>query len=65
MKSYLSKEIIKILNKDEWYHVNTVGDHHHFKHPTKAGKVTVTHPKKDVPIKTALSIFNQAGIKIN
>ncbi|MDD4587549.1 MAG: type II toxin-antitoxin system HicA family toxin [Heliobacteriaceae bacterium] len=65
MKSYSSREIIKILINDGWYHVNTVGDHHHFKHPTRSGKVTVTHPKKDVPLKTVLSIFGQAGIKIN
>lgn len=64
MKSYSSREIIKILKTDGWYQVNTVGDHHHFKHPTKKGKVTVTHPVKDIPLKTVLSIFQQAGIKI-
>lgn len=65
MKSYSSKEIIKILKKDGWYKVNSVGDHHHFKHPTKKGKVTVTHPLKDLPIKTVKSIFEQAEIKTN
>lgn len=64
MKSYSSKEIIQILAEDGWYHVATEGDHHHFKHPTQKGKVTVTHPKKDVPIKTVKSIFKQAGITI-
>ncbi|MFN1921805.1 type II toxin-antitoxin system HicA family toxin [Clostridioides difficile] len=46
MKSYSSREILKILNADGWYEVNCVGDHHQFKHPIKKGKVTVPHPKR-------------------
>lgn len=64
MKSYSSREIMRILTEDGWYHVGTVGDHHHFKHPAKKGKVTLTHPIKDVPIKTVKSILKQAGITI-
>ncbi len=64
MKSYSSREILRILTDDGWYHVATVGDHHQFKHPTKKGKVTVTHPVKDIPIKTVKSILKQAGITI-
>ena len=62
MKSYSSREIIQIITEEGWFSVNCVGDHHHFKHPTKKGKITVTHPVKDVPIKTAKSIFKVAGI---
>ena len=58
-----SSEIIKILESDGWYWVNTVGSHHHFKYPTKPGKVTVKHPRKDVPPKTFGSIMKQAGLK--
>jgi len=32
------------------------------KHPTKKGKVTIPHPKKDLPIGTVRSILKQAGI---
>lgn len=32
--------------------------------PTKKGRVTLTHPKKDIPLKTLKSIATQAGIKI-
>ncbi|HHY74055.1 MAG TPA: addiction module toxin, HicA family [Bacillus bacterium] len=64
MKSYSSREIIKLLEDDGWYKVHTVGDHHQFKHPTKKGKVTVTHPKKDIPIKNLKSIEKQSGIKL-
>ncbi len=63
MKSYTSRDVIKILNVDGWYEVGCVGDHHQFKHPTKKGRVTVTHPRKDFPIKTLKSIEKQAGIK--
>lgn len=65
MKSYSSREIIKILKSDGWYEVRCVGDHHQYKHPTKTGTVTVPHPKKDFPIRTVKSIFKQAGINPN
>ncbi len=64
MKSYSSREIIKLMERDGWYYVNCVGDHHHYKHPIKSGKVTITHPVKDIPIKTLKSILKQAGIHI-
>ncbi len=64
MKSYSSWEIIEILREDGWYFVGCRGNHHFFEHPTKRGKISVPHPRKDTPIKTALSIFKQAGIKI-
>ncbi len=64
MKSYSSREIISIIEADGWYFVHAVGSHHQFKHPTKSGRVTVTHPEKDVPIKTVLRIFAQAQINL-
>jgi len=63
MKSYSSREVIKALTEDGWCEVNCEGDHHQFKHPTKPGKVTVTHPVKDIPIRTLKSIEKQAGLK--
>lgn len=47
-----SKDIIKKLEKDGWIKVGTTGSHQHFKHPTKSGKVTVPHPKRDMKIGT-------------
>jgi predicted RNA binding protein YcfA (HicA-like mRNA interferase family) len=40
------------------------GSHPHFKHPTKPGKVTVPHPKKDLPLKTIKSIEKASGVKL-
>lgn len=62
MKSYSSREVLSILKADGWYEVGCDGDHHQFKHPIKKGKVTVTHPKKDIPYKTLASISKQAGV---
>ncbi|MGN0956433.1 type II toxin-antitoxin system HicA family toxin [Megasphaera sp.] len=62
MKSYSSREVLKILKADGWYEVNCEGDHHQFKHPTKPGRVTITHPKKDIPVKTLKRIQQQAGV---
>lgn len=45
-----SNEVIKRLKADGWYEVNVVGSHHQFKHPMKGGRVTITHPWKDIPI---------------
>lgn len=57
-----SREIIKILKKDGWVKYHQKGSHCHYKHPTKPGRVTVPHPKKDLAIKTVQSIYKQAGI---
>lgn len=58
-----SATLIKLLKADGWSLVHTVGSHHQFKHPTKPGKVTVPHPKKDLPLATQNCILKQAGLK--
>jgi len=63
MKSYSSREVIQILNADGWYECGCEGSHHQFKHSIKQGKVTVTHPIKDVPLPTLKNIEKQAGVK--
>ncbi|WP_440894957.1 type II toxin-antitoxin system HicA family toxin [Amphibacillus sp. Q70] len=60
MKS--SREIIKTIKKDGWVLHRIVGSHHQFKHPTKPGKVTVPHPRKDLKPGTIKSILRQAGL---
>ena len=62
-KRYSSRELIKIVESDGWVLANIEGSHHHFRHPKKRGKVTISHPKKDTPIKTANSVLKQAGLK--
>jgi len=38
------------------------GSHCQFKHPSKPGKITVPHPRRDLPEGTLRSIFRQAGL---
>jgi predicted RNA binding protein YcfA (HicA-like mRNA interferase family) len=45
-----SGNVIKRLKADGWFLVHVKGSHQQFKHPTKSGRVTVPHPKKDLPI---------------
>ena len=59
-----SMELIKLLKKDGWYeHTHKGTSHIQFKHPVKKGKVTVPHPKKDIPKGTLNAILKQAGLK--
>lgn len=51
-----------MIEADGWILDRTKGSHHHFKHQTKTGIVTVPHPKKDLPIGTVKSILKQAGL---
>ncbi len=62
MKNYSSAEVIRMLENKGWYEVACVGDHHQFKHPIISGRITVPHPKKDLPKGTTNSILKQAQI---
>jgi predicted RNA binding protein YcfA (HicA-like mRNA interferase family) len=61
MKSYSSRDLIKMLKADGWQLRSVDGSHHNFRHPSKPGRVTITHPRKDIPFGTLRSIFDQAG----
>lgn len=58
-----SKSLIKLMNKNGWKLVRSKGSHHHFKHPTTKGIVTIPHPVKDIPKGTVANIFRQAGLQ--
>jgi len=57
-----SREVIKLLKSNGWTLSHIRGSHHYF---VKDGfkPVTVTHPKKDLPIGTYEAILKQAGLK--
>ena len=55
-------EMLDRLRADGWVQVAQRGSHRQFKHPTKPGKVTMPHPKKDLPLPTVRSILKQAGL---
>ncbi|VTY10251.1 YcfA-like protein [Neisseria subflava] len=58
-----SAQVIALLESDGWFLVSTRGSHRQYKHPEKKGRVTVPHPKKDLPIGTLRQIYKQAGLK--
>ncbi|WP_236235343.1 type II toxin-antitoxin system HicA family toxin [Pseudomonas faucium] len=58
-----SREVIQLIEADGWYEVEVKGSHHQFRHPFKRGRVTVPHPKSDLPKGTVHSILKQAGLK--
>jgi len=59
-----SRSVISKIEADGWYQVSQRGSHVQFKHPTKPGKATVPHPKKDLPPGTLKSIERQTGVKL-
>ena len=63
VRSYSSYEMIKIIEADGWLLKNILGDHYHFVHPTKPGKVTVPHPVKTLSKRLVSSILKQAGLR--
>jgi len=58
------REVIKLIEADGWYLDRQRSSHRQFKHPTKPGKATVPHPKKDIPLNTLKSIERQTGLKL-
>jgi len=58
------REILQLLEADGWYLARTRGSHRQFKHPTKAGTVTIAgKPSLDLPPGTLNSILKQAGLR--
>lgn len=58
------REAIKLIEDDGWFLVATRGSHRQFKHPEKAGRVTVAgKPSDDLAPGTLNSILKQAGLK--
>lgn len=53
-----------MLKDDGWFLADTRGSHRQFKHPTKAGRVTVAgKPSDDLAPGTLNSILKQSGLK--
>lgn len=59
-----SGDVIRVLESNGWVRVATKGSHAQFKHPSRKGRVTVPHPKRDLPIGTLKSIESQSGLSI-
>ncbi|MBN1617694.1 MAG: type II toxin-antitoxin system HicA family toxin [Spirochaetales bacterium] len=64
VKSWSSRDILKTLSADGWIVKHQVGSHVQLIHPTKPGKVTVPHPRKNLAPGTVRSIARQAGLDL-
>ena len=56
-----SHDIIRRLLQEGFIKKSTRGSHHKFVHPASRRMVIVTHPRKDIPIGTVRSIYEDAG----
>jgi len=59
-----SRTIIRRLEAAGWRRVRGKGPHHQFRHPEHPNRVTVQHPRKDVPIGTLKNIERQPGVRL-
>ncbi len=58
------REAIRLIEADGWFLIATRGSHRQYKHPTKAGRVTVPgKPSDDLASGTLNSVLKQAGLK--
>ena len=58
------REVIKMIEADGWYLAAVKGSHRQYKHPTKAGRVTIAgHPSHDLAPGTLNSVLKQAQLK--
>lgn len=58
------REAIELVTRDGWLHVGTKGSHRQYRHPTKAGRVTIAGKEsKDLPEGTWRRILAQAGLQ--
>jgi len=58
------REVIRAIEKDGWRFHSQKGSHRQYKHPFKAGRVTVAgHPNEDMAPKTLATVFFQAQIE--
>ncbi|MAE94905.1 MAG: addiction module toxin, HicA family [Deltaproteobacteria bacterium] len=59
-----SRQLLRRLKAAGWEKVSQVGSHVQLKHPERPGRVTVPHPKRELPRGTLRSIERQAGIRL-
>jgi predicted RNA binding protein YcfA (HicA-like mRNA interferase family) len=58
------RQVIKLLEADGWHLVASKGSHRQYKHPAKAGRVTIAgHLADDLAPGTLNSVFKQAQLK--
>ena len=58
------RDVIRLIEDDEWFLVATRGSHRQYKHATKPGRVTIAgKPSDDMAPGTLNSVLKQARLK--
>jgi predicted RNA binding protein YcfA (HicA-like mRNA interferase family) len=58
------RDVIRLLEGEGWFLVETRGSHRQYKHPVRPGRVTVAgKPPDDLAPGTLNSILKQSGLK--
>ena len=58
------RDVIRLLEGEGWFLVETRGSHRQYKHPIRPGRVTVAgKPSDDLAPGTLNSILKQSGLK--
>jgi len=58
------RDVIELIEEDNWYLVRMKGDHRQYKHPVKRGLVTIAgNLNHELAKGTLNSILKQAGLK--
>jgi predicted RNA binding protein YcfA (HicA-like mRNA interferase family) len=58
------RDVIRLIEDDEWFLVSTRGSDRQYKHAVKPGRVTVAgKPSDDMAPGTLNSVLKQAGLK--
>jgi predicted RNA binding protein YcfA (HicA-like mRNA interferase family) len=64
LQSMGRRTIIWKLEAAGWRRVGVKDSHHPFRHPDDPNRVTVQHPRKDVPTGMIRSIERQSGVRL-
>ncbi|OGV64100.1 MAG: addiction module toxin, HicA family [Lentisphaerae bacterium RIFOXYB12_FULL_65_16] len=59
-----SCEVIRRIKEEGWFQISQKGSHVQFRHPSKQGRVTIPHPRRDIKPGTLKSISKQAGLEL-
>ena len=58
------RDVIRLIEGDDWFLVATQGSHRQYKHAVKPGRVTIAgKPSDDMAPGTLNSVLKQAGLK--
>ena len=58
------RQIVKLIEADGWFLMETKGSHRQYKHANKPGRVTIAgHPGDDLAPGTLNSVLKQAGMR--